>query len=111
MTPEQFLKLEFEQNSIIETAQSTKSVIFDMACKCPLPKKLRPATPEDLVVHAVFWYIGNGSESGHYWHIVGEVLPPQPPYYDYRDYCTNSIYDIRGAFVEIKESEASNELP
>lgn len=66
----------------------------------PLPKKLRPARSEDVVVGAILWY--KRGDAGHFWQMVDEVLHPDDAFKAYvaADGCR---YGLDGAFVEVEK--------
>lgn len=65
----------------------------------PVPKNLKPAKPEDIIIDQVFWYPNFIGECK--WSIVKTVIQTT-------NYCENFIatddclYDLVGAFVEIE---------
>lgn len=56
MTPQKYLKIEAEQEAIIDAALRIIAVARDKADQCPLPAKLRPAEASDIKEGAVIWY-------------------------------------------------------
>lgn len=87
-----------------EARQKTRDA-RDRADKAPLPKKLRPAEPRDIVEGAILWYPEHGQKADGeydalaYWKYVPEVLRPDDPW---KAYCADDgcRYGLKGAFVE-----------
>lgn len=94
--PKEFQRLEAIQDDIIEAAEAKKSCLFDRAQEHPVPKKLRPATPSDVVEGAIFWmpHWDNGK-----WCIVEEVLNPNSALKAF--VWLGCRYGIESAFVEV----------
>lgn len=97
MKPQEFLKIQKEQQQIIEKSRAIISKARDEANKCELPANLRQATPRDIVVGAVLWY---PRFSGTKWLIIDEVLHPSDAW---KAFCADDgcRYGLDGAFVDV----------
>lgn len=55
ITPKEYIKIEREQQAIMDLAESVVNAAYDDACNCPLPANLRRADFEDNIEGAVLW--------------------------------------------------------
>ena len=81
-------------------ARSVENAASEKAIQSPLPKKLRPAVANDIVVGAVIWYPSWEKDDGRCWNIVDQVLRPND---DFMAYCAHEgcRYGLDGAFIEL----------
>lgn len=98
MTPSEYLKIRDDQRAIIEAAEAAIFNAAEAARECPIPTKLRPATPADIVEGAIIWH--KNGDDGDYWNVVEEVLRPDDPFKAYvaDDGCR---YGLDEAYVEV----------
>lgn len=73
-SPMDYLCVVAEQQAIIEQAEQMIEDARQKAKLCPLPSKLRPATPNDVVVGAVIWKPDFDGDCK--WCVIDEVLCP-----------------------------------
>lgn len=99
MTPKQYKKIAIQQELIIEQACNTIKFALDLAQKCSLPSKLRPAISSDIFVGNILWYPPIEYREEHYWKIVGDILSVND---NFKAYCAEDgcRYGLEGAFVE-----------
>ena len=66
--------------------------------KAVMPKRIRPATAEDIVNGAIIWY-PKDEDSDTHWKYVGLVMYPND---QWKAYCAHDgcRYGLDGAFVE-----------
>ncbi len=84
----------------------------------PLPEKLRPAEPKDIVPGNVIWYYTPGKfnymvsdndgehKTEHFWKIVGKVFNTGDVfrgYSDIDDCIYGGMYGLNNAFVEVED--------
>lgn len=90
----------------VETAYKIAQIMHGRAAEAPLPNKLRPAEPKDIIEGAILWYpehrqASDGEDEAlPYWKLVGEVLRPND---EWKTYCAEDgcRYGLDGAFVEV----------
>jgi len=97
MTPKFFLKLRKRQQFIIDICNTTIASGYELAKECPLPQRLRQATPEDITVGQILWY---DDKYWTGWKAVEEVLHPSDRWKAYvaEDGCR---YGLDGAMIEL----------
>lgn len=77
-----------------ERASDAESAALEAAWDIPLPEKLRPAVPGDVVPGAILWH---PSSPGRLWSEVESVMTD-----DFKGYLSDGCrYGLRGAFVEL----------
>ena len=85
--------------SASEKAQEKEQDALDIANeKAVMPRRIRPATAEDIVNGAVIWY-PKDEYTDTYWKYVGFVMCPND---QWKAYCAHDgcRYGLDGAFVE-----------
>ena len=67
--------------------------------KAVMPKRIRPATAEDIVIGAIIWY-PKDEYTDTYWKYVSFVMYPND---QWKAYCAHDgcRYGLDGAFVEV----------
>jgi hypothetical protein len=76
-------------------AHKAEHAALEAAWDVPLPDKLRPAVPDDVVSGAILWY---PDSPGRFWSEVESVIDPTD---DFKGYLSEGCrYGLRGAFVE-----------
>jgi len=98
MTPKEYLLVRESLQIVIASASNLIEQYEDEAREAPLPKNLRPAAPDDIIVGALIWY--KHSDGTHYWQVVGDVLHPDDPW---KAYCADDgcRYGLENAWVEV----------
>lgn len=87
-----------ESRRLLAKAGEAEEAAYLATQGIPPPKKLRPATAEDVAEGNVFWYYVN-SPRDCYWKLIEEVLRPSDPHKAFlADWCR---YGLAGAMVEI----------
>jgi len=107
MTPVEYLKIEKEQESIIEIAENKIADARRLADQCDRPKTLQLAVADDIVRGAVIWHKPESVPSSFeneqwFWNIVNEPLHYGDSFKAYTadDGCR---YGLEGAYVVAQE--------
>jgi hypothetical protein len=102
MTPEEYVKIEEEQETIIENAYDIINKAKEEADKAKMPKDVRSATAQDIVEGNIIWHKRKVKDGGSYWNIVEDVLHPNDLFKAYiaHDGCR---YGLDRAFVVDKD--------
>lgn len=88
--------MEKREEEIHRLSRSATRQARELADKCPVPKNLRPAKAEDIVVDAILWYPHWEDAK---WCIVEEVLNPNC---DFKAFNSGGCrYGLHRAFIEI----------
>lgn len=87
------------QKTLAEAMKSLNKALDEIKT-IETPVNLRPATPEDVVVGAVLYYLKG--DDGPFCNLVDEVYRPSDPW---KAYCAHDgcRYGLEGAFVEVEE--------
>lgn len=98
MTPREYVEYRDRLQKCIDSLEEDISKAYDEAASCPLPERLRRATPADITIGNVIWYSDNDPGSA-YWCVVEEVLFPDD---DWKAYTwLGARYGLHNAYVEV----------
>ncbi len=99
ITPQQYMHIYNNQTKVIDLAKKVIRDAKKQAKKCPVPKSLRPATAQDVMVGAIIWYPEYST-----WLVVDEVLRPD----DYwKAFCADDgcRHGLDGAYIDVVQYE------
>ena len=98
-----------EARQELKEVEEKESLLEHQSRAAKIPKNLRPATPEDIVLDNTIWYPSTFDDpfEEDCWKLVEEVYNPADDYKAYlaQDGCR---YGLDGAFVEVKDSHDNN---
>ena len=95
MTPKEFVTIQQHEQSLIDQAQERIDAARAAAEECPIPKRLRPATYDDILPGAIIWHKRSKKDGGPFWVIVDRYSGGSQ--YTSDDGC---VYSTENTFVE-----------
>ena len=98
MTPQQYLQIKRALDKVIRVANAQIEAAETKAHKCPFPKHVRPAEPDDIFPGKIIWH--KGGDDGDFWNVVEEPLRYGS---DFKAYTADDgcRYGLKDAYVEV----------